>query len=254
MPGPQSITCESWNDFKAEKLTSLYKRDALDRALFYFRGQGSPDWPLISSFDRWFRDRGGIRSQKQRASERLLELFQEEAQRTEDQRFDWHDPKQRLALAQHYGVPTRLLDWTESPYIAAFFAFAGIVESPDLDKSVVIWCLDRRNAIWTAEHGVELLSLNSPYNERLRSQLGKFTYLRAAYDTLEEHVAHFPGEESALIRYILPRKEARIALADLDAMGINYSTVYTGLAGAAGAANLRMLLEAKHRGFIESSA
>ncbi len=46
--------------------------------------------------------------------------------------FDW------LFLQQHYGVPTRLLDWTENPFIALYFALSS--SSKDDDASV--WMLD----------------------------------------------------------------------------------------------------------------
>lgn len=246
------VPCTSWEQFKAEKLSDLYGGQALDRSMFYFRGQRSSKQKLLSSFDRWFGNHKGTRALKQKASERFLELFVEETQRSEETSKVTEDTGV-LALAQHHGVPTRLLDWTESPYIAAFFAFAGIADSTERIDTVAVWALDRSSPIWTKENGVELLSIASPYNQRLKNQLGKFTYLRAPYDTLEEHVAHFDGEDSSPRRFDIPATEAYRALADLDAMGINYSTVYPGLDGAASAAKLRMLLEAQSRGYVAPS-
>lgn len=49
---------------------------------------------------------------------------------------DWD----KLFFMQHYGVPTRLLDWTENPFVAIYFAMSPLKISPD--KDAALWLCD----------------------------------------------------------------------------------------------------------------
>lgn len=235
--------CNSWSEFKASTLPAMYPGSIAARGRYYFRGQGSENWPLMSSFDRWYKSAAKKPASKKVAADRFVALFKDEASRLTPDPGLSNDAEQLLGLAQHYGVPTRLLDWTETPYVAAFFAFSGLSLSPDPDHRIAIWCLNTTSSIWGDDTGIRLLSIPSPYNERLKNQLGKFTLLQSPFDSVEEHIDKCDPTGATLRKITLPATEARIALSDLDFMGINYSTIYPGLDGSARAATLRLLLE-----------
>lgn len=101
------------------------------RSPFAFRGVGRADRPLTSTLLRLAAGRDAARLELS-----LLRNFRKYAHAespSADSIWDW------LALGQHRGLPTRLLDWTYSPLVALHFA----TEHPaDFDQDGVIWCVN----------------------------------------------------------------------------------------------------------------
>ena len=106
-----------------------------------YRGVGSKDFKLIPKVG-WM---GDYSEQRER---NVFRLFQKRAQLYHP--LHGLSDLDKLVLARHYGLPTRLLDWTTSPLAAAFFAVA---EDPDpkFNADMVIHHLRTKAADYTAD-------------------------------------------------------------------------------------------------------
>ena len=79
-------------------------------------------WPLDSSLSRYLQIFKMDRRAWPEPEGRILRVFKRKAHQFLEKPPDPDDDFQWLALMQHHGAPTRLLDFTWSPYVAAFFA------------------------------------------------------------------------------------------------------------------------------------
>ena len=247
----RQIGCASWEEFRARIIADSSHEGIFRKGRFLFRGQGSDGWKLSTTFDRWYM---GERGNKNAVAGRLLQEFAAECELEDMPESLRSNPTSMLGLGQHHGLPTRLLDWTESPFVAAFFAFSGHVRQgyryrkPDgtisliLEKYVAVWMLDASNAAWTEDQGCPIVKVPAIWNPRIKNQLGKFTHLKNPADCLEEYVSQFPEGEVELLQYTLPVADARPAIAELDAMGLSHGRIYPGLDGFARAAEVRVSL------------
>lgn len=88
-----------------------------------------------------------------------------------------------VALAQHHGMPTRLLDWTHNPLIAAFFAAQDV--NPEDPGNIVVWALHRPSL-----NESECKEFTVPRSQigYLQAQEGLFTY-----STVYDHNFLFDG-------------------------------------------------------------
>lgn len=203
---------------------------------FVYRGQRVADWKLESSLDRLERQVG-------RSVDRSRHLMD----------FQWAargrrgpnppkpmDENDWWALGQHYQLATPLLDWTESPFVAAYFAFQK--ESTQGEPRAVF----ALNRLYVGLRSVALenegkapmaVTIHRPWSDedpRVISQRGLFTKLPERFD-LESWVRKFPLEykDPALIKVTIPNAEREDCLRDLNCMNINHLTLFPDLSGVA---------------------
>lgn len=233
--GINCIDYLNWKAFVHDYENDVFRGKGFCKGRFLFRGQANADWQLSSSFDRKYRDlEWNLRSEIEK---RMLEEFKNNCERNiHDTGVGTLTDTQIKYMAQHYGIPTRLLDWSYSPFISAYFAFAPTCTS----TKVAIWALNTEHEVWNSTYGVEVKKDILTVNERQKRQLGCFTVLNSPEASLDSFITRCEMNgidiSNALMKLIIPANQRKTALLELDAMNINASTIMGGYEGCAFAA------------------
>jgi hypothetical protein len=225
--------CVDWEQFK--NWTIDVRKN---HGIVSFRGHGSNQFRLRTSLHRLGR------RIIERYIQEILLPFRLHAESVLNQHIninDRDDYAMLVGLAQHHGLPTPLLDFTASPYIAAFFAFSDAVDSARNGVSNVrVYGLSK---VFLERHmsAVVALPYYAPYispltvsgrnNPRVYAQQGQF--LLTNINSFEENIVFL--EQKACEKYIvaadIPVKFAKDAINDLNFMGLTAASLFPGLDG-----------------------
>jgi FRG domain len=242
---------KSWTDFYTQA-------QVFERKNWIFRGQ-SQDWCLTTRLERGLLS-WGIPLTRGPVIERALvrefnrRLRGEEYLRAKDNKL------YSLALMQHHGAPTRLLDCTYSPFVAAQMA----IKEGEKEKDHAIWCF---NSDWMDTHFKRLFGLKKAkehdkkrtdttftsiynntksfvhqenpllLNERLTIQQGVFLCPGNARQPFQKNLCEMEGWNSrnnvCKLRLVLTREERAVFVKMLKRMNLNEAALFPGLDGFA---------------------
>lgn len=252
-----SITrLEKWSDFKL--FINRFSEN------WVFRGQADASWVLNNAIERtaFITHHKGIEAdfvaEFQRGARNYLSRDE-----IPEHLIEW------LALMQHHGAPTRLLDLTRSPFIAAYFAYEICSSRPD--HNVAVWGLNinylknKALEILSEEYSEALQQSSNLINETLFEKIFYTNNRRLVFPvepfrmnrrySLQQSVfvstgisdvplmeqLQFLGEgiEKAVVKIELPASDKKAALRDLLQMNLHRASLFPDLDGYATSLKLR---------------
>ena len=238
--GIRVVRLKGWSQF-----FDYIREKTLEYPNYIWRGQRDASWRLRTSFDRAIGDLRLTSTGIEMAIAHLNSFRRASRGRRGPFPAKLDDDNEVWALGQHHGLATPLLDWTESAFVALYFAFAEEAKSSTGERAV--WALyegERHAAgVFSNRHewenslkqGIDFIRPTQDENARLVSQSGLFT--RAPWgETIDEFVRKkFKGTSKhiVLVKLHMPEAGRDDCLRTLNRMNINHLSLFPDLVGSA---------------------
>lgn len=241
----ETITLSNWEEYVA--LTH-----GLDG--WAFRGQENASWPLLSSLSRHLFDFLPDKTLWRAREERGTRIFRRKAHNYVTDPAVLDDELRCLAMIQHHGGSTRLIDFTKSPFVAAFFALERAVgdaavfalntprlwtsaplAAPTLTRAAIDPRVRGNLERYFYENAHDILWVGEPeqMDRRLVAQSGTFVMPGVLDKSIDEILEHYPSRTELIRKIILPRHTREDGLRMLYRMNITNASLFPDLEGLA---------------------
>lgn len=221
-----------------------------------FRGQQRADWLLEGSLSRYMRayieDKEAWRSREERA----IRIFRRKAHNFLVHTDLLTNDLRCLALMQHHGAPTRLLDFTKSPFVAAFFALERAVDESAVFalNTPALWnnrAYPKENAKLTRDvidpriqgnldryffcntNSVIWFGEPTEMDDRIVAQSGTFVVPGVIDRSVKEILDGYDTDEELLHKIVIPSSLRVEAMKWLYRMNLTNASLFPGLDGLA---------------------
>jgi hypothetical protein len=250
----ERIELKTWSEFK-----ELAENSRLE---WIFRGQSNSEWDLETTLQR-----SNIIENFPHFEDEILDDFKRGLKFYLDKEELPESTLEYFSMLQHFGAPSRLLDFTKSPYIAAYFAFE---QASEQIEKVAIWVVNKINlfqrSIYYFENKIDFTkNKNTNYtfddlvfedafekskrenfncifptepinqNKRYHFQQSIFLTQGNPYEQFGKQLDFINKDilKKTFMKVTIPSTEKKNAIRDLIKMNVNRATLFPGLDGFA---------------------